>query len=524
MIEVYHSKTNVFRIFNSTGPIGSINVSPVGIASINDSNVDTNEFFRLAITPSSTSTKLQVFRYKNSNIDFSSSIATIGYWENETFQSEPAGVKVILQLSNCSGIFRSGTGGVSDWNAAIGLGQAGVPVDSTLTRSDLGFTYYGNYTSFAASAGTSGYGVFLHYPSIELQMNYGQYGDIAAKTGQTLSFVDYDIDGNFTTYVLTYLDLENIVDDLNRPYSDPDFELTGVSYKLAIKTSVPILTTGTLTISPPNGSGTIDAAVYKNKSGSIVFSMSRSLNTNIRNIELHKNGSLMTQLPSYIGDTPLTALLPIQTTNLIKGDAVSVKYRPLYFDSRGPDVLDSSREITYVNGHMYHISNLQIYIDGTDRTTSIANSSKPYVYVDSGGTAQIDISVDIDHETFPYEAYPSNLERVYPIISNTYLMAIPKIHYPRRFEKIPPVGSPLTYPNCNQALYAILKAKYGVSSFTDTNVHGGTTISLSGESFTVTVTEGGDYHIYLLVEDEYGQGSAWCLTNMSKYYRIPFVN
>lgn len=536
IVETFHFPVVDYRYFRTDGVNSSLFSLPGGVISSSTSNCDTNEYFRL-----NWNNNLQIVTdYKSSEVYANSGSATIGYWVNPTFSLEERGVKIILRILNCSGIFRKGTGAISDWNPDLGPGQAGVPVNYQYTRPDLSFAYGGYYEGFVTSGGSGNYWAAMLAPSFDLKMIYSTYGDIAVKGSQTLLPVDYDIYGNCSIDIHTYLALDDVQDHMGRSYSDPNYSLSGVVYQLRINTPDNIFGEGIVNINPPTGSGTISSVggIYKTIASSASFTMTRSAETHITDVYVEKNDVLQSIKLPYIGSTPLSETFAIGMENFKRGDYLSVSYMPLYLGSRGPSSRPVSQKVTYVKWHKYHVDNVEIWIDGLNKTDDITNSKDPYLYVSPGaGSVQVGVVFDIGHETFSNEAYPSTLTRVYPIIENTYMMVVPKTYYPpyrpvvlcgvnRQIPLLetPPVGSAATYPNCTHDMADLLYNRYTTTNanFRATSAPAGSQIELSGETLTAAAVTTGQYHIFLVVEDEFGQRSAWCLTNVHDKYRIPF--
>jgi hypothetical protein len=345
-----------------------------------------------------------------------------------------------------------------------------------------------------------------------------------------LIFSDYTVNGIFDITARGYLNLQGILDSSNRPYTDPDFSITSQSYTLTINTPDPIKADGNINIDPPNPTGSIASASGYNTITNINFNMSRIASTDMQDIQVMKNDQQQSLIPSYIGtDALLNDTIVVDITNAIKGDVIYINYKPMLFGSRSPEVSKSSEKVTVVKGHKYHLENVKIWVDSIDVTQQISESSSPWMYINPGSGIDVGIEVDIKHETFASEAYPSNLERVYPLIKYTYLLVTkakdpfqPKEDNIILKESPPANGFPLTYPNCSYEMANRLHTLYESATLTDSNSYSGTDVELDNEALETTVVDDGNYQIYLIVEDQFEQRSAWCITNIKEDYKIPF--
>ncbi len=502
--------------------------TPKGISSYGDDGGSDTDFFRFYIQDNTL--KIQSFDTQLLNIDGTPSI---GYWANPTFDigyQDGAGVFITFILSNCSGIFRKGTGGPEDWDAKAG----GVLVDPVYTRPDIQYNYGGNHSLYYESGGSGYYWATIKYPTWTLSMKYNGT-ELVLNDGRSCSFVDYTTAGLMSIHTHVYLDLEGVLDASSRPYTDPDYELLNVEYNLTINTPDLIVANGVVDIDPPNPTASISPSidVYKTISDTFNFDVSRAEETSIKNIIPVTNDINQTELSPYLLDSPLTGTLTRTMSGLNKGDWISFLYTPLYQNSRGSPV--ESRRITYVKGHKYHLENVEIWVDGYDKTAEISETSTGWLYIKTGGNISVGIVADIKHEDFPNEAY-STLTNVYPKIAKTYMMVVPATYPPRSesalvqgrlfttvYEEIPPAGSPPAYPNCG---YTMANRIYQRWTTTDalnkaSGVYGAV-VEITGETLTAAVDTDGQYHIYLIVEDEFEQRSAWCITNIAKNYRVPF--
>lgn len=499
---------------------------PIGVHSYGDSNFDDLSYFRFYTKDNQL--KIQSYDTQVLNIN---GTASMGYWANPTFDvgfQDHQGVFVTFILSNCSGIFRKGTGAIGDWDAVLN----GVPVDPIYTRPDIMYNYGGNYTSYVSVGGSGYYWATIKEPTWSLSLKYN--GDELVLNPWSCSFVDYTLSGVCNIHTHTDLDLDGIIDGARRPYTDAAFALSGVVYKLQINTPDLVVAEGTVDIEPPAPDASVTTTVdYKTISGTYNYSVARSDETSINNIVLVKNDVTERTIDPYILTGPTTGTIAVSTSNMIKGDWKAVQYRPLYQGSKGSDL--ESRRITFVGGHKYHLENVEIWIDGYDKTSEITAASEPWLYIKTTGNISVGIVADIKHEDFgDREAY-SNLDLVYPMINKTYMMVVPRSSIPRSsssfvqgvqrrtvYEEVPPVG--LAYPNCGYIMANRLQQRWdSTAALNKASGVYGSIIEKDGESLTAAVDTDGEYHIFLIVEDEFSQRSVWCITNPKNNFRIPFA-
>lgn len=503
----------------------------VGPISSNDDGVDTGNYFRLRQGDRGRGDIQAIYPFTNTQLQLFGS-GNIGYWQDPTFTSSDGnGVRCTFYLNGCSGVFRK-TAGVGAWNPSIAVGQAGVEIDFETTRQDLQVAYGGNYDGYISVGGSGHYWAGLVNPPFTLSMTYaGQ--QLVLDGGDYFAFVNYDTNGRHGIHIHTRLDLEGITDTLGRSYDEAGYNLESVEWGLAIHTNDVIYHAGTVDIAPPSPNGSVSTGgVYKTVSDAIDFSVTRVHPTTIRDIIIYKNqGELIRTETPYTFHSAAAGTFTADTTTINKGESINATYRPLYFDSRGPDDAVSTEIVTKVKGHKYHLDNVSILIGGVDKTAEIAAAERPYLYVAPGsGSVPIEVQADILHEDFAIEAYPSSLENVYPVIAKTYLMVVPRVYFNTEDEsgailrEVPPLNAPTTYPNNSYALGTLLLNTYASTAAgqKDENTHGGTTIELSSESLSAEVTSSAAYQIYLIVEDEFGQTSAWCMTNVVDNYSMPF--
>lgn len=491
-----------------------------GITSYQDYGVGSSDYYKMQIDTVSTVDRLgkiqEIVPYIQGEFTISES-GNIGYWSNPTFESiDGKGVRVVLWINNCSGVFRSG-----NWTR-IANGQAGVNVDWTQTRKDLSFVFGGDYDSYASINGSGYYWAVLSDPSWEISMNHQGTELIPSKNGEALLFANYDTNGIFQTHVDCYLDMSSYGDQ----YSVPDFSLSDVAWKLVIHTQDPIVATGLLDIAPPSPSGTITTSGIYKAAFATNYYMSSNTSTALENVRLLKNGQLYKTLGTL--NYPVSRTYPLDFSDAVAGTNYRFNYVPSLFSSKKlPE--QTSEILTYVRGHKYSLSDVTISIDGSDKTDEIRDSEKGYVYVSPGASsATIDVTYSISHANWT-EAYPSNLERTYPVISGAYLMITPLLYLPPIWqggiaEEPPPVGSSATYPNCSYYFVDQLLNIWDnvAAARRDYQAYGGTTIDLTGETLSVDIEQNGKWHIYLIVEDEFLQGSAWNITNIRDNYNITF--
>lgn len=501
----------------------------IGPISQNDDGVGTN-YFRIRGSANGIGAIHSIVPYTRDKLELFGS-GNIGYWVDPTFTSEDGnGLKCTFYLNGCSGVYKASTG-TSAWEY-LSNGQQGVPIDFTNTRNDLQVQYGGNYEAFLSVGGSGNYWAGVVNPPFTFSMKY-EGKELTVDYGDYLAFVNYKTDGTFGVHVHTRLDLEGVIDTLGRSYDEVGYNLQSVIWALAIHTPDVIYRQGTVDIKPPSPTSSItNGGTYKTISDSESFTITRGANTTIRDIKVMRNQTELIRVasPYVFGDT-LSDILTVDTSTLNKGDTVNVTYKPLYYDSRGTYDLLDTEIITKVKGHKCYLDDVFILINGVDKTNDITRSKEPYLYLDPGAASTtIELQCDVLHEEFSSEAYPSSLQRVYPIISKTYMMLVPPI-YPLiqdslgvRLREEPPLSAPTTYPNNSYILGDRLVNIYNitVAGQRDSNTHGGTTIELNSESLTAAVTKTGPYQIYLIVEDEFGQRSAWCITNISDNYQIPF--
>lgn len=522
------------------GEIPGITI-PLGPASFGESGFTEHQFFRLYMDYNYTNyygsvNTMHIQRFDTQVLNLNGT-PTFGYWANPTFGEGfrgGEGVFVTFILNNCSGVFRS-VPGTAGWNALIN----GVPLDTIRTRGDISHDFGGDYNAFVTSTGNYNYWATIKTPTWNLSLNYdGQ--ELVLPHDTSCSFVNYNVNGIMGIHIHTYLDLEGVTDGENRPYTDSSFALSGVNYNLTINTPDQVKTIGTVNLIPLSPNASIDTAVsYKTISNSVPFTMTRDLDTTINNVHIDKNGVLQTTLSSYGLTDATSATIIGSLENAIKGDYISIGYRPLYRGARGPEEPYESRRITQVSGHMYYLENVKIWVDGLDKTDEITDQTSTWLYIKPGATdIPIGITFDVKHEDFAQEAY-ADLTKVYPTITDAYMFVTKVISNPRtqpsivngqtvvtRYEKVPPNNSPSTYPNCTQLKGEQLFTKYSEvlatdSDYTDTNSHSGD-IELTGESLSAVVKEDGKYQVYVIIKDQFSQWSAWCITNVHNNYRIPF--
>lgn len=502
----------------------------VGPISSNDDGVDEGNYFRLQQEDKGRGAIQSINPYTNTQLQLFGS-GNIGFWEDPAFTSDDGnGLKCMFYLNNCSGVFRKTTG-VGAWNPSIAVGQAGVEIDFKKTRQDIQTQYGGNYDSFISSGGSGYYWAGLVDPPFTFSMVYaGQ--QLVLDEGDYLAFVGYDTTGNHSIHVHARLDLDGITDTLGRSYDEAGYNLEGVDWALSIHTNDVIYHAGTVNITPPEPNGSITTGgVYKTVSDTVSFSVTRVHPTTIRDIIIYKNQDevIRTESP-YTLRSDVTGTFSADATTINKGETINATYRPLYFDSRGSDDSISTEIVTKVSGHKYHLDNVSILIGGVDKTYDIFASEKPYLYLaPASGSVPIEVQADILHENFDVEAYPTTLENVYPVIAKTYLMVVPRIYFKTaergaRLLEQPPLNAPLTYPNGSNTLSTLLLQTYASTAAgqKDENTHGGTTIEISSESLSASVMSSDAYQIYLIVVDEFGQKSSWCITNVVDNYAIPF--
>jgi hypothetical protein len=238
-----------------------------------------------------------------------------------------------------------------------------------------------------------------------------------------------------------------------------------------------------------------------------------------------KNGQLYKEFGRL--SPPVSQEFEVSFSDAIIGSNYRFSYIPLLHNSR-KHAIQTSEIVTYVGGHKYSLSDVAIYIDDNDKTDDILNSDAPYLYSNPGASESIVlVNFSVDHATYttPY----SNLERCYPFISGAYLMVVPPIYQKPIYQDIiyeepAPLGAAATYPNCSYAMADYLKGVYNTTpaSRKDHRYFDETTIDLSNEVLSGIVTGDSNWHVYLIIEDEFLQRSAFCVTNLGDNYKIPF--
>lgn len=441
----------------------------------------------------------------------------LSYWENPTFQSiDGKGVRLIMDILDCSGVYRTG-----NWTDEMSHGQKGVAIDWTQTRKDLAFKFNGDLTSYQAGGGVSGYWVSLISPTHTFSMKHQGYELVRSKKAESVLFSNYDTDGAFTTNLTFYLDLEEY-----QGYSDPGFSISDVEWKLVIQTQDPIVATGVVDISPPDPSGEItNSGVYK-AVATVDYNITSADDTTLDNVVLLKNGKEYKKLGRISG--PYDELYSMDFSDAKIGSYYGFSYNPLLHDSRSNLSLESEK-ITYVKGHKYSLSDVSITIDDVDKTEDIRTSEKPYLYASPGAAnSVVEVTFSADHLTWA-PAYPATDHWSYPVISGAYLIFVsPVYQYPITngiaYEEPVPVGYPATYSNGSYAMASYLLDLYDATaaSLKDYRSYGGTTVELAGETLSGIISSDGDWQIYLIIEDEFNQSSAFCVSNLARNYNIPF--
>lgn len=470
-----------------------------------------------------------IYDCKNSDIKF----GTTGeiFFKN----SDGSNAKVLVQIDNCSGIFRD---------------SVGVQIDPFKTRMDLQFSYYGTKNIYDTTCGSCGYWAVLVKPDVESVLTYN---DKKIGESKLLHFVEYDVNGLFKTHIPVELNLSNVFDDENRSYADDGYTLNNISIQTKIYVQNTIIhKVNGLSFSPPSRSISIVPNVSKYLKGSVTLTATKtnalsrikdgSLNiiqgTMVDNSTSYGMGNFASKINEL--STTATAIHNITPLSAKKG---SYFYITWVEEIGGRNLSNATQKIPVVGGHRYIFDNTssypKIYLNSVDKTDDIFNSSDPYLYLDpAGGMVSIKVEFSVIHENFSTIDGLTDAQR-YPVISQISLLVVPYVGgFPRQIlrgkvlyvdfsmvlEEDVPQGAPLTYPNGTNSFASYLSY---IAAFSGSKSYGGSTTSKT-DSITIDVNKSGRYHLFLIVKDEYDQCSVFHITSKNRYngkktYRTEFI-
>lgn len=543
-------------------------------------------------------TTKKVTSIKTYPLDISNCTVQVNYWnypQDEASGSDGnnEGVKCIITLQNCSGLFTSGTisGGLS-WDpsarpASVGDGErihGGIPLDPDRTRDDIDYRYYGteeSYQNQQPPSGTNslgenrfggGYSVRIENYS-EAQLNYNGINILADIDDNDIykfwpECWRYCESGIFHMNIHTNLNLNGITgEDGVSTYVDDSFQMSGCLLTVKVKNkygdTLSKLENQSIDFVPPAASGYITTNVgYKVLNG-INYNLHRVVNpasdyfTTVRNVKFNYYDYSKSENNSYNNDpahfwqtsndgaTEDVTLTFDNDITLDRGDYVYVTYEPRLKDSRGVSgTTRSSEKVSCVKYHKFHINEVAIEFNGdsgwTDVTSQIATGS--LIFYETVSDLDIRVTFSVDHETWPGRSELSD-HQIYPYIKRMFTfitqgMASPSPNFIHPYEHsaiqyktlVPLAGVAETYPNHTEAFGTLIKNKFlNISGNYPTMISGIlpgdttlTSFAASTHTFNMTISEPGEYQIYLIIEDEFDQRSCFCLTNIAGNYNIPF--
>lgn len=496
------------------------------------------------------------------------------YWREDVDNNKNDTVDLLINITGCYGIFSADdpitTGSFNSLLTPLAPGSnGGIEIDTTF-RNDLSFIYGSNYKGFINTFNNPTRGAYWAILKSRFKVKCDHGGNnILANGSESNGYTDlvnpilwdYNESGYFNCYIPLKLKFP-YGDDSGREFTDPNFSMSSVNFSITAINDydMPFSYKDNLSfdIDPPNVSGTIDSTVYKTIDD-ISFSMSRdstknSINyTTIEEVYSHihnqdNSDPQQKRLRIYNDYTTSSDIITTSKSVLSRGSSVRLTYIPKLYGVKpsksGSNIIESTKEVTYCKGHRYSIDNVSLYIGtsgsyGDDVLSEFSYGSKPYQYISTTDDYfNIKAVFDINHENWSLQWPRSNYDEtnIYPCISSVYMLAIKKLGYINTLinskdEFVPVYGDNIeTYPNINsygagspQRVYNLISLGGGYSGIYATGImFDSTQSSLTSQEIILPVYAPGRYRIYLQVKDEFGQNSAWCLTNPTYNYNHPF--
>lgn len=493
-----------------------------------------------------------------------------GYWKNDDHQwDENRGIKIQVNITGCFGI-RSVANPltVNDWDSSIPAidpnRPGGVKIDLRY-RPDMSFRYSGDKEVFEDTFNTFS-GGYWAVPSNKFEVTCTWNGEnILSDTDSKLklypSFWGYDEGGYFNCYLP--ISINTPIDESNRDFTNADYVLSGVVLTAhAYNSYGKLMTTDSFTfdIDPPNPTGYVRSDVYKTV-GDISFNYYRdSAKNSTTYTEIHDivkyshpqdgegiKNSTTTSLRTFNQNT---GTFTIPSASLSRGEGIHYTYSPKLYGIKAENGIQTTKSVTYCNGHRYSLGDVALYVGmtgvyGSDILTSFSSWKKPYQYVDINNSGmEFKAVVDVNHENWQLVSPRSSYSdiNIYPGISGIYIYAVDGLNwgpgmkengYDKEF--VPVIGdNTKTYPNIRGDLgwgkfwwedYFLANSIPlidGVGVYATGVYLAGTSASVSSQELILPIWKSGRYRVYLTVEDEFGQFSEFCLTNPTFNYNHPF--
>ncbi|MCK9428875.1 MAG: hypothetical protein M0R17_02540 [Candidatus Omnitrophica bacterium] len=467
---------------------------------------------------------------------------TFGY--NEDFSKlHVNGTSLMFIISNCSGIYSSNSISLSSWNPIIN----GISID-TIKRSDMSFTYNGDYKVFSENVVTKS-GYWAYGNNIEVSLNYNGINLLYGSSSQIIKPIiyDYDTTGVFKMNLILNLDFNSVSSPYT--YTDPNFSLSGCILDIKMYDKNNIIKANksysNVNINFPDidGSIIVDNNITKTIDD-VVFYVSRNANIRDTNYtELHnikkqtyniiKNSFYEENYQSYLNNNVYADNIIIPNSSLNRGDYCFISYEPKLFGIRS-GIKNNTAITDYVTnckGHKYFISGvaLNMSISGVygDDILDLISEQNPYIFIDSANNSgHLQVNFSATHENWTTNTNRDNLQEsgIYPFISQLYLIATQNNYIETtlrvRQSTFNSYDDELTYPNVDITYTTLLSILGMENLYYSQSSLSGTDISLTSQSINVNILKSGSYKVYLAVVDEFDQVSLWCITNKSKNFNF----
>lgn len=459
---------------------------------------------------------------------FSQSIITLGSniiqkWNsgliNNLYNGINDGNSLYLTLTGCSGIFSGTMSREPNYYMNI---------DYTKTNPNLNNFILGGIDSsnYWALFGKNIY--YLDMAVFSMTYNDGFVTkDLINHSVGTHNVFATNYSGKFNLDIITSVNADGLTDPNGVTFDHSEFLLPNVAWSLYIydcHNEALAFSSGTFNLQPPVFNATIDPSDNKSIYNSIFYYWERDANAYMKNNIVNvcfPDGNIDTiRLPDKVLPSDLYAgTFNIPTIGYSKGTKIYID-STISLQNTSRKYEYSSDPIVYCKGHKYSISDVTVTQDSLDITDKFSESNITYILSPVESSIDIGCTFSLSHEQ-----WNTGLDdiKTYPKIKTISLAAVsitnlPSINIKYKEEDINKINT--TYPNCKSSFgYAVL----ALSSFIHSDdVSSSNFTELTDYTISITIDVSGRYYLFIVITDEFEQKSVFCITNVSRYYHIPF--